>query len=889
MNLAKVLDEEILQNVEKASRYLGTEVNAVHKSPGDVEVRMALAFPDLYDLGLGNLGIHILYDAVNRLDWAYCERLYSPGLDMEHELRSRGLKLFALETKDEVDHFDGIGITLQSELTYTNILNLIDLAGLPLRSVERSDDAPLIFAGGPAVFNPEPIAPFIDFFVIGDGEDVVIEIAEVMRRMKGRPRKARLLAMSMLEGIYVPELYPFETLESGAIVPKLDAPPIRKRLAKDLDGATFPTDYIVPFTQQVHDRVSLEVLRGCTQGCRFCQAGMVTRPVRERSIEKVDELMKRTLDNTGYEEVSLVSLSTCDYSQVKKLVENAVDVARSARASVSLPSLRLDSFSVELSDMVAEQRKSGVTFAPEAASPRLRQVINKFIPDEELLSMSAEVYKRNWDLVKLYFMIGLPTERDEDVEAIADLAIRTVRHGQEFNRRAKVNMGVSTFVPKPFTPFQWARQITVDETIAKQDLLQAQLRPFREIKFGRHEPEETYLEGLVSRSDRRAADLLEAAWKKGCRFDAWREHLRYDLWLEAVHETGFDVDDATRERDPDERLPWDHIDIYIPKQWFKEDWARAKELQWAEDCRRKRCHKCGVIDEERELCATMLRDHIDGRKEEAEWVRTPREPWVEPDPVQRLWFRVSRTKSSRFLSHLESANAWLRALRRAKVPLAYSQGFHPQPRVAFSSAMPLGEESVGEYMDMMLIGREDPNDLLARIQAVLPEGFDATSVVEVPFSAKSLMALNHGGEYLIELPHLEREQVAERVKELMEAEEITLARKGKTRTKARGQKGRFKKRDRVMRMIDIRPMLHSLELVDAPVTTLKLTVVNHEGRPGKAREFVKLLTKEPQRARVRRLDTLVEHADGWRSLSANWASLAEQSAAAQAALTAEQA
>ncbi|MFT7518759.1 MAG: radical SAM family uncharacterized protein, partial [Kiritimatiellia bacterium] len=674
MNLSHVLDTEILPLVEKPSRYVGNEFNSVHKDLADIELRIALTFPDLYDLGLGNLGVHILYACLNQLPWAWCERAYAPAIDMEKHLRDRGLPLFALESQDSLDMFDGIGFTLQSELTFTNILNIIDLSGLQLRSVDRGEDAPLLFAGGPAVFNPEPLAPFLDFFVIGDGEDVVMEIAQVMRRLKGRSKLDKLKALALLQGVYVPVLYPFDTLEDGRIVPSLDAPPILKRITRDLNTAVFPENYIVPFTQQVHDRISLEVLRGCTQGCRFCQAGMTTRPVRERTLESVDKLLDKTLATTGYEEVSLVSLSTCDHSRVRQLVENTAAKARKKRFSVSLPSLRLDSYSVELSAMTATERRTGITFAPEAASPRLRSVINKWIPDEELLNMSRDAFAGGWGHVKLYFMIGLPTERDDDILAIADLCKRTLAVGRSENHKARVNLGVSTFVPKPFTPFQWAEQANLEATKHKQRVLGEQLRGERNIKYGRHEPEETFLEGLVSRADRRAADLLEAAWRKGCRFDAWSEHLRFDLWLEAIEEVGYDVQDALRERSVDERLPWDHIDIMIPKDWFAEDWQRAKQLETAQDCRHKRCNRCGVIDQERDLCAHMLRNQIDGRKEEKVWTQTEVAARIEPPAVQRLQFRVCRTGKARLLSHLEVMNAWIRALRRVDTPMSYSQG-----------------------------------------------------------------------------------------------------------------------------------------------------------------------------------------------------------------------
>lgn len=874
MNLAEILDEEILPLVEKPSRYLGNELNAVHKDRSEVEVRMALAFPDLYDIGLGNLGLHILYAAINALPWAWAERVYAPGLDMERELRARNLPMFGLESKDPLSEMDLLGFTLQTELTYTNILNLLDLAEIPLRWRDRTDAHPLICAGGPAVFNPEPLAPFVDFFVIGDGEAAIVEVAEVLRRMKGRPRKAKLFALSLLEGVYVPALYPFDTTPEGRVVPKEGAPKVRRRLTRDLDGSTFPVDYVVPFTQQVHDRVSLEVLRGCTHGCRFCQAGMTSRPVRQRSLSRIDELMKRTLDATGYEEVSLVSLSTCDHSQVRQVVQNAVEVAKPRRVSVALPSLRLDSYSVELADMVAETRRTGLTVAPEAASPRLRAVINKWIPDEELLRMSNGAFERGWSHVKLYFMIGLPTERDDDIVAIADLARRTVEEGKAFSSKARVNLGVSTFVPKPFTPFQWAAQIPMEETVRRQEVLGRALAGARDVKFGRHDPEETFLEGLISRGDRRVGDLLEAAFRKGCRFDAWREHLRFDLWLEAIEETGFDVADALRERSVDERLPWDHIDVLVKKEWLREDWQRALELKHAQDCRHRKCHQCGVIDRERELCSTMLKDHGKARREQDQWVREPVPAFEEPPPVQRLWIRISRTGASRYLSHLESMNAWLRALRRAGAPLSYSQGFHPHPRVAFSTALPQGEESLGDYMDIVLHERVDPARLLARLADRLPDGFGAHAITEVPLQAPSLMAMAQGVEYTLIFPDMPREELAARVEALLAQPTIEVARKGKMR------KGR--RREKVENILDIKPMIRSLGLREGPLAAVDLGLVAHEGKPGKAREIVALLAPE-QRVRVIKRETLVEREGNWAPLETpEWSRLSTPRASAVA-------
>ncbi len=858
MNLSNLLTEELLARVEKPSRYLGTEHNAVHKA--DVRVRLALAFPDLYDLGLGNLGIHILYAILNELDGIAAERVYAPGLDMEALLRERGLPLFALESKDSLDQFDGIGFTLQSELTFTNILNIIDLAGMPLRTADRREDDPLTFAGGPAVFNPEPLAPFIDFFVIGDGEDAVVQIAQVLDAVQGR--EARLDALAKVEGVYVPARYEMETLPDGRILPPVDGPKIRKRITRDLNGATFPVNYIVPYTQQVHDRVSLEVLRGCTQGCRFCQAGMTNRPVRERTIEGIETLMDRTLGATGYEEVSLVSLSTCDYSRPREMVDRVVRKAAPERVGVSLPSLRLDSFSVDLADMVAGIRRTGLTFAPEAASPRLRAVINKWIPDEDLLEMSSQAYSKGWDHVKLYFMIGLPTERDDDVEAIADLTLRTLATGRGFNRKARVNTGVSTFVPKPFTPFQWSEQMSIEETKRRQGIL---LKRFNAagggVKFGRHDPAETWLEGLVSRSDRRAGDLLEAAFKLGCRFDAWNEHRDMDKWNEAIAATNFDVDHALRARDLDERLPWDHIDILIPKSWFQADWQRAVQLKHAEDCRHHKCLRCGVIDEERPLCAHMLRNSVEGRKSEASWTRPPPPPEMgsqpaqpgmppvrlpEPPPVQRLVFRVGILGETRFLSHLETLNAWLRALRRVQMPLVYSQGFHPHPKVSFSGARPLAETSMGEYMDVVLNQRVDGPQMLERLRETLPEGFEVYSVSQINLRAPSLMSSVAGADYGLTVAG-DAADWQNRVDALMARETIEVERSNKKRKR---------RRRGATRTLDIRPMIGRMDVMqlEPGVVVVRMALNVVDGQGAKARE-VRAELGAPDDALVVRFDT----------------------------------
>ena len=870
MNLDRILQADLLSCVEKPSRYLGGEWNSVTKDR-NVELRLALVFPDLYDLGLGNLGLHILYDVLNGLDGVWAERAYAPAPDMEAALRARGLPLFAVESKDSLDVFDGLGFTLQSELNYTNILNILDLAGIPLRTRDRGENTPLTFAGGPSVFNPEPLAPFMDFVVIGDGEEAVVELAQVLLAHKGATRSEKLQALSALPGFYVPALYPMEVLPDGRILPAVDGPKIQKRVTRVLDGRSYPVHSIVPYTEQVHDRVSLEVLRGCTQGCRFCQAGMTTRPVRERGLADLSSLMERTLDATGYEEVSLVSLSTCDYSRVQQLVDNTAQAARARRVAVSLPSLRLDSFSVGLADKVAGDRRTGLTFAPEAASPRLRAVINKWIPDENLLEMAAQAYERGWRHVKLYFMIGLPTERDDDVEAIADLTCRTLARGREIKQDVRVNTGVSTFVPKPFTPFQWAPQLDLEETARRQSILSRRFKRVSGVKYGRHNPRETWLEGLVTRSDRRAADLIEAAFRNGARFDAWDEHLNFAAWEEAIAETGFDVADALRARSVDERLPWDHIDVMIPKAWFQEDWARAQELQHAPDCRHSNCHRCGVIDVERDLCAHMLRDSIAGAKEEGTW--TPRrkesaEPmdrgattaplgtriassspptrFQEPPPLQRVRFRIGRTEQMRFLSHLETANAWIRALRRAKAPLSFTQGFHAHARVNFSTALPTAEASVGDYMDVVLSQRVDPVVLVARLGEVLPPGLSALSAEEVPLRGPSLMSLVDGHIYTLHPTGVPAEVLKERIERLWERADWTVRRQAKRR----GRK--------VQVDFDVKPTVSHLVLEgEGEGLQVAFETRAFSGRLGKAREILELLGLTNANTQVFKQQTLL--------------------------------
>ncbi|MEW6423592.1 MAG: TIGR03960 family B12-binding radical SAM protein [Bacillota bacterium] len=595
--------EKVLTRVQKPARYVGGEWNAVRKDWAQTPVKIAFAFPDVYEVGMSHLGLQILYHVVNQRDDALMERTFAPWVDMEKEMRRHGIPLFTLESHRPIKDFDLLAFTLQYELTFTNVLNMLDLAGLPLRSAERSARHPLVIAGGPCAYNPEPLAEFIDLFVIGEGEEVFHEIIDLIKdfRLDGNREKLFLRAAG-ISGVYVPSLYLVEYKPDGRIKslePLREGVPeqVTKRVVKNFEASPFPAALIVPSTETVHDRVMLEVMRGCTRGCRFCQAGVIYRPVREKSPEKLLAQARELVKHTGYDEISLVSLSTADYSRVEKLVRELLDEFASQKINISLPSLRVDAFSVDLAREVSRVRKAGLTFAPEAGTQRLRDVINKGVTEEDLLHAVESAFTAGWAAVKMYFMIGLPTETRADVEGIARLAHRVLETGRRLGvprGRLAVTVSVSCFVPKPHTPFQWEAQDTLESLNEKQAVLKDLLRT-RGIVFRWHDPEMSFLEAVLARGDRRLGAALEEAWRMGCRFDGWSESFRFALWREAFARTGVDPDwYAHRRYSYDDILPWEHIFAGVSKKYLVREHERALEGIPTPDCRGGRCSGCGL-------------------------------------------------------------------------------------------------------------------------------------------------------------------------------------------------------------------------------------------------------------------------------------------------------
>ncbi len=716
---------------------MGNEINAIKKDPQTVEVSIALGFPDVYEVGMSHLGLKILYQILNSQDWIAAERVFCPWVDLEVELRDRKRPLTTLESNRSVSSFDVVGFSLQHELCATNVLTMLDLAGIPFLAEERNSAFPLIIGGGPAAFNSEPVLGLFDAILIGDGEVATLEICKTIREVKRRSVTSKrdiLIQLSKIQGVYVPAFFDVQYEADGKIgriesnLPGYER--VEKAIVPDIEQCPFPAAQVVPFAELVHDRLSIEISRGCTRGCRFCQAGMIYRPVRERRPESIIEHAHQGLCHTGFDELSLLSLSSGDYSCIGPLLKELMDRHSKDRVAVSFPSLRVDSLDPQWFDEIKRVRKTGFTLAPEAGNDRLRRIVNKALTDNDILETSRAVYGAGWNLIKLYFMVGLPGEDDKDLEDLIQLALKVSRLAKNRGRGANLNVSLATFVPKSHTPFMWFPQIPLEESVRRIGHIQEALDRHRWIRVKWNQPEMSWLEGVFARGDRRLLEVVATAWKLGARFDAWGEQFKKDLWDQAFERSGLDPGFYLyRSRSFDEILPWDHLKSGVKKGYLKQEWERAMAQRHTPDCR-DQCLECGVCDH-------TLVDPVIQRDwgPDLKTIYQNSERTESDEKTLRLTF--SKTGVARCLGHLELMRAFIRGLKRAGLNLVYSQGFHPLPKVSFASALPVGVESIEESVDFQIRDSLSPSDVKQRIGPQLPEGIRIINVENISRRAKT--------------------------------------------------------------------------------------------------------------------------------------------------------
>ena len=794
--------------VSKPARYLGREIHSIRKDPDEVKLKFCFAFPDVYEVGMSHLGIQILYHILNTRREVACERVFAPWVDMENVLRKRRVPLSSLESSIPLNQFDIVGFSLQYELCLTNVLSMLDLSNIPFFSTDRDNRSPIVIAGGPLTFNPEPVADFFDAMVIGDGEDVVLEICDLALRWKeaGARKEDLLKSLAQLEGVYVPRVH-------------TEGQKIRRRIVSDINQAPFPTCPIVPYMKVIHDRLNIEIARGCKRGCRFCEAGFIHRPYRERNPKRIHEILDTSLKQTGYEELSLLSLSAGDYSSIEPLLSNLMDQLESRKVAVSFPSLRMESVVGHLAEEVKRVRKTGFTVAPEAGTERLRSVINKELDERVFFQGLSELFSKGWKNIKLYFMIGLPTEKEEDLRGIFQLTRKIASLGERQKIHPNISVSVSTFVPKAHTPFQWEAQIPLEEMKERLHFTRDGVKR-NHLGFKWQDPHLSFLEGIFSTGDRSLSRVLVEAYRLGSRFDGWSDQFRYPLWEEAFQKAGLKMDSHTRKRKFEDILPWSFVETGVGAPFLWEEYQKGLGERNSPRCVTENCHRCGICNGTTILVRESRSAEPRGPKNVAE---SDIQKKVEKKKI-RLKFR--KVGEMRFLSHLELAHLFYRASKRAGLCLCFSGGFHPMPRIVFATALPVGMESLSEIVDIECEGRITPPEVAEKLNQSLPPGIEITEAEEVPLFFH-LSSSSHPSVYWIPVDHpLSREEIGLKIKETLDKKEFFI----------------HQERDGKKRSVDIRGLIERMEVKDAlgekPQWGVELVLRRTGGRAAKPIEIV---------------------------------------------------
>lgn len=787
----------ILQHVQKPGQYLGNEVNSYHKDFKQTPIRVALIFPDAYEMGMSHNGLKILYEILNRMPNVVAERCFAPLHDMEEQLRKNNIPLFGLESKTPLKEFDIIGISLPYELTFTNAINILDLAQIPVWQKDRQAHHPLVLAGGTQSYNPEPMADFFDAIAIGDGEELIVDVINTVLEWKqhhsidlisentnAASKETLHSELSKITGIYIPHYFEPTYKIDGTldnIKPlKPDYPHVKKRVVQDLNAQIYPAKQVVPNIKLIHDRIGIEIQRGCTRMCRFCQAGYIERPTRQRDPETVLKIADEALKNTGMQEISLLSLSAGDYQTIVPTMKELNRRYKNDKVSISVPATRTETLTPEMINEIKQVRMTGFTIAPEAGSARMRRVINKGNEVDDLLKACRNAFSAGYKLIKFYYMCGLPFERDEDVVNIANETYEALKIGREYRRDIKINVSVSSLVPKPFTPFQWEPQMTVEETHRKHQLIRQAL-PDRALNFKHHDAEMSFLEGIFARGDRRLSHAIYQAFKKGCRFDQWSEHFHYDTWLQTFKDCDVDVDFyTTRRRDKDEVLPWDHLFVQMQKSWLWNEYKKAAQEAFVADCSLEKCASfCGVCDFKTIKNKVYVIDEkpVAAKKGNREWygrfgqiqdqpqAKNPHQEPLDFDSHFKLRVKFEKKDYASLSGHLELMEMIKRAIMRNRIPVAYSEGFHPQMKLAMGMALSLGVESSCEYFDLKLKQKVQIDDFIEKMNIALPQGLNLLEAEYIDLRSPSIYVETRSVDYQIQFPDTVSEQKLSELKE----------------------------------------------------------------------------------------------------------------------------